>query len=1031
MNYIDYNDEVSELEIEYDLDEEYEEISSIVPTSGDALIASINHLGRVDIEYMSRISGIPKDMIIGELRGTAIFQDPFVFEGAQFWDITKGRLLRSQYICGNIPRKLEIAERMNLKFPGCFDANVDELSKLLPSQIDIDEIHVSLGAAWVPADIYALFIQELLNLRETPNVYFNKQLSTWRVESLDEMKGSVLNNYTFGTTSLSAVKIIEQTMNAKTVKVYDYNWYSQSAFERILNQPATLAAQEKQKIIIREFSQWVLRDNIRSLLEECYNSAFVGYMFSPYDGSFLQLPGLNPYVSLYPHQKNGVARILLSQSNVLLAHDVGAGKTYEIVAGVHELKRLGLSKKNLIVVPNNVLKATVDAHKLLYPYDDIFAIYPKDFGPSVRNDVLLRIQQEDHVAIYMAYSSFDMIAMSKSYWVQKKTREIKELRTAASNCSNKQEKRALESEADSRAKKLSKFLLETPESGYIPFEDLGITTLVVDEAHNYKNIPMSSKTDNIVGMHTKGSRKCAEMLEKCACVDRLIFATGTPLTNSLADLYVLQTYLQPKELKFHEIDSFDMWINCFGERETNFEIDVDSSHLLPMTRFSSFQNLTELMCLFSMVCDFHYTDEDDSSLPEFNGYSDICVHRSVAQTKYISELAERTELIRAHGIPRTEDNLLKVTTDGRKCALDIRLVDLLQYVEPTEKTKIRACAECVAGLYHRYPGTCQAVFSDIGTPKTEFNVYDALRAELTDLGVSIYEIAYVHDATTESGRAKLFQAINSGTVRVIIGSTAKLGIGVNVQEKLVALHHLSVPWRPADMVQREGRIIRRGNTCDKVFIFRYITEGSFDSYSWQLLENKQRFISSFLSGKAAVREIDDIADAVLSYAEVKALAIGNPLIKKRVETSNKLERAKIAGRQRQRQLMDLRAVIEGTPAKISKLNNLVRTVRADIALYEDSREVVPVAEREAFGEELIDAINGNALRESERVFDVYQGFSVILPANMLSDRPFVFVQSCNGGKYYLEMKKDKPLGCSKSIDYLLDHLGDREINLLA
>ena len=1018
--------EIKEADMLYEYEEECELDKSDGASSDEILVTCLNKLGRVDLEQMSESSGKTYEQLVLDLRGSAIFQDPAEFENDEQWDITKGWQISPQYCSGNINKKLEIAEKMNEKFPGCFESNILALKKMLPSSLCLNDIHVSPGAPWIPAEVYAQFAKEMLNLRCRPQIFFNEEVSTWRIVAPEEAKTSVANNMTYGTSYISALKILEQTMNAKTVKIYDYVPTFGWKYESVFNKDATLAAQEKQKIIIREFVKWVHNNKyIRGWLEECYNDAFVGYGVSAYDGSFLEFPDLNPDVTFYPHQRNAIARMLLSTENLLLAHDVGTGKTYEMCAGVHELYRMGLSKKNLVVVPNNVLKATVDAHKHLYPDDKILAVFPKDFVPKHRQEILEKVRDGDYVAVYMAYSSFDMIVMSKNYWINKMLSNRNALINAINNTSRKEEKRLLEREKEAISKKLSEYIIKGTDTPWLTFDKLGVETLIVDEAHNYKNIPLKSKADNIIGMHTSGSKKCKEMLEKTKVVKKLILATGTPLTNSLADLFVLQSYLQPEELKFRGIDSFDMWINTFGERETNFEVDVDSKHLRAMTRFSTFHNLTELMCLFSTVCDFHHVGEDESELPMFNGYRDVCVPKTKAQSDYIKELSERTELIRTHQVKRTEDNLLKVTTDGRKCALDVRLVDPKYYLWDHEKNKIDVCAEHIYELYCKEPGTCQVVFSDIGTPKTSFNVYDGIKYELMGYGIPEQQIAFVHDATTESARARLFSAINSGEIRVVIGSTAKLGVGVNVQERLIALHHLSVPWRPADMVQREGRIIRRGNSCNEVYIYRYITEGSFDSYSWQLLENKQRFISSFLSGTSAARDADDVADVVLNYAEVKALAIGNPLIKKRVETANRLERTKISCRQRQKQLIDLRAVVDNVPAELERLENHRRITLSDIELYSSSKEVVHQDERIAFGEELLDAINNNHMKNTERLFDNYQGFDVFLPANMDCEKPHIYIRSLNGGAYYLEMETDKPLGCAMRIDHLLEHLCDR------
>ncbi len=1014
----------------------------------EALLACLNTFGRVDIEFIAEQSDLPIEKAISELEG-AIFQDPDPFLKGEKYDLKSHWMLSSKYLSGNVRKKLSIAMGANIKFPKHFDANIAKLKAVLPEKVDIDDIHIGLGASWIPVQEIAIFIAKFLNLKKIPEVYFYEDLLTYKIIPTDESKDSVLNTITYGVRGdspeygseyikqyLTAIDIIEQTMNAKTIKVFDYNLkgsWSFCGYEPVFNQAKTIEAQNKQKAIIDAFRDYVYSDRARTVrFEQYYNDKLVGYTYSQYDGSFLKLPGLNPDIKLYKHQRDVIARVLLSGNNMLLAHDVGTGKTYEMIVSVHELYRMGMSKKNLVVVPNNVLKATVDAHRQLYKDDKILAIYPKDFSPENRNHMLELIRDNDYVAIYMAYSSFDMVVMSKEYYINKMTGEIKDLNTAFFNTSVSHERRKLVQKEEALKKKLSKYILEEEVPSWLTFDKLGINTLVVDEAHNYKNIPIRTRADSIVGMGGS-SKKCREMLEKSHFVDRLIFATGTPLTNSLADLFTFQTYLQPATLEYHKINTFDTWVNTFGQRETTIECDVDSNSksLRTMTRFSSFHNLSELMSLFSQVCDFHHLDESEEGLPKFNGHQDICVPKNRAQFEYINNLSERTDLIRAKKVKRNEDNLLKVTIDGRLAALDIRLVDCDVPFDKTLTSKTDACADKIFEICQKYPESVQIVFSDIGTPKAKFNIYDELANKLEVKGIPRHQIAFIHDATTESARAKLFDAMNKGTVRVVVGSTPKLGVGVNVQERLVALHHLSVPWRPADMVQREGRILRKGNTSPEIFMFRYITEGSFDAYSWQLLENKQRFISSFLAGTSPTREIEDIADAVLSYAEVKALAIGNPLIKKRVEVANKLERTKIAYRSRQKEIQELKSVIETIPEKLLRLKRLSKMARKDYEFYKASKETISNDERIAFGEELLEALHNNVEQPKERIFDTYQGFSVILPANMSEKYPHILISSEKGTPYYceIELENKTPLGCTKSIDYLLEHLLERSEKL--
>ncbi len=1030
----------TEAEVEQFLPDKYYSVS-------DALVKCLNERMAVDIGYISKISGEPEQNVISGLKGV-IFQDPAVFENRSEYDAYEGWIVAESYLSGNIQQKIRTAVEVNRRFGGKFESNIEALERILPECVELEDIHLSLGATWIPPHEIALFIKDFLNLSEAPEVNFYKDLGLWKVEEPKEAKKSVLNTITYGVLEdggyaetrkqyLTAIDIIGQTLNAKTVKVTDYEMKRGSVwgtydYEPVFNKEKSMEAREKQQAIIDAFRDWVYSNKVRAeRFEGYYNDAYVGYCFSAYDGSFLEFPGLNKDISIYGHQRNIIARILLSNGNILLAHDVGTGKTYVIVVSVSELYRLGISKKNMVVVPNDILESVVAVHRKLYKNDRILVVTPNDITPDKRNDILQEIRDGDYVAVYIAYSSFNMITMSKDHYIRKMTEEVRMLRASASNASSKKEKKEYQSRADKCSKKLSEYLLEAEDSPWLNFDDLGIETLIVDEAHNYKNIPIKTKTNGVVGMSSKGSEKCKEMLEKVHHCKRTIFATGTPLTNSLADLYTFQTYLQPEVLKYHNIDTFDTWVSTFGQRETNIECDVDANanSLRTMTRFSSFNNLSELMSIFSQCCDFYHQPEDEDGMPQYDGPIDVCVPINPVQAEYIRSLSERTEKIRAGEVKRNEDNLLKVTVDGRKAALDIRLVKDMGDTEIKEKTKIRACAEKVYEVYTSQSGTVQIVFSDIGVPRDGFNVYDEVRRECIKLGIPASEIAFVHDATTGKARAKLFSDMNKGIKRVVVGSTQKLGVGVNVQEHLVAIHHLSVPWRPADMVQREGRILRKGNTCEKVQIFRYITEGTFDAYSWQLLESKQRFIASFLSGTGAERQISDIADTVLSYAEVKALAIGNPLIKKRVEVSNSLERVKVASRARQKQLQEQRSVIDISTRKAKEYRRLAQTARNDYLFYGENKVSVPNEERIAFGEELLEAVGSNIGISRERDFDTYMGFDIVLPSNMSDEYRHILVKRENGGTYICEIDKEKTaMGCSKSIDYLLEHLDTRAEN---
>ena len=988
----------------------------------DAFIRCRRRFHVVDIHYIAQIAGVTPREVVAALNGKAIFQDPEYYSEKLFWSVEEGWLFREQYLSGFLPDKLKKAEQMNRRFRHCFDANIKALKKLIDADGDsAGQMEITLGSPFIPCDIYAEFIRFLLRLRVKPVVRFNAVRSVFEVivTAKDDMD-TIRRNPLYSTGRMSALDIIIKTMNAATLKVYDEQTDYYGKVVRIFNKTYTYRVQEIQKRIVREFREFIAASSVRQIrIRDAYARRFVGFYNEPYDGSYLDFPDLNPEVVLYDHQKSSVARILESEQNVLLAHHVGAGKTHVIVVAAHELYRTGLSRKNLIVVPNNILQDFEKVHRQLYPDDNILVVTPRKFTPTRRKDVLTQIREGDHVAVYMAYSSFDMIKMSKIYKLTQMSREIDRLRAAAANAPTKTEGAAYQQMADRVSKKMYAFTLEYEDPAWPCFDSLGVQTLFLDEAHNYKNISIKSRSDNIVGMRAKGSARSDEALEKVRYAERAVFATGTPLCNSLADMYTLMTFLQPEQLKFRQIDTFDLWINTFGERTSDFELDV-AHKLRAVTRFSSFHNLSELMSMFSMVCDFCY--DIDRDIPVEPVYEDVRLDILPEQAEYISDLGHRTDLIARHKVPRTEDNLLKVTTDGRKCALDPRLVGLNT---GSDGSKVDACADKIFEIYTRYPGKAQVVFSDLGTPKQGFNIYDSLRYRLVQKGIPWEEIAFVHDANSEQKRLKLFRRVNEGRVRVILGSTEKLGVGVNIQKHLIALHHLSVPWRPSDIEQREGRILRRGNECGKVFIFRYITEGTFDGYSWQKLESKQKFIASFLAGASSASKVDDIADTVLSYAEIKALAIGNPLIKKRVETANMIEHLRISSRQRSKELAKLRDVIETRPDRMARQKELIRIMQADAAFYKENRTRISQEERRAFGEELIAALRDNADQKEAKIFDTYQGFTVELPQYMAPEKPYVYLIGPNGGRYYAAMDYEKPMGCSQRLDILLDRLEDR------
>lgn len=1044
------DDFFEEMDLVYDMDRmddeedtpDRDDESLAVPadSAGDALIACIRQKGSVSLSWMSTHSGLDVSELISRLKGHGIFQDPDHMQESDTYDPKDGWVLAASYLTGNLRQKRQRAKVWNERFPGLFQENLDAIDRRLPSRIPIDQIHLSLGATWIPEEMYGEFIAELLDSWTVREVIYEPVLGVWKTEYQASDLSYVRNNLTYGTLEISALKIIEQTMNARTVKIYDRKYVRDDegklAERSILNREKTQQAQDRQRQICEAFADWCMSDVHRmEELETCYNEEFSAFSTVEFDGSFLDFPGLNPDIHLYDHQKNAVARILLSGKNTLLAHEVGTGKTYELICAAHEMKRLNIANRILITVPNQVFQDFISAHELLYPDDDILTIRSSQMTPAKRQKTLEMIRDSEFTVCYMAHSTFDRVKMSHAYWVKQKQKEIQNLKNDVLSLSG-----SLKYKLTNRIKALSESLIRFEEKNDgkdegLCYDDLNFDALFVDEAHKYKNIPLQCRADNVVGLNANGAVKCKEMVEKARSTEHLVFATGTPLTNSIADLFVLQSYLQPDELADLQVGSFDQWINTFAQRETNFEVDVDSSHLRPMTRFSTFHNLPELMALFSTVCDFHYADAQEDLLPEFNGYSDVTVEKTRSQAEYIADLVERTENVRNRKVSRKTDNLLKITNDGRMCAMDLRLLDEELPEAEIPFCKISQCADKVTEMAREFPDSAQLVFSDIGTPKKTFNVYDELKKQLLERGFQESEIAFVHDAETEIARKKLFAAVNQGKVRVMIGSTEKLGTGVNVQERLVAMHHLSVPWRPADMVQREGRIIRQGNTSKEVRIFRYITEGTFDSYSWQLLENKQRFISAFLAGSAKERTMEDIADTVLSYAELKAIAIGNPLIKKRVETANALERTKTRYRQRQNQLQNLQIEIKSIPDKIFEQKTSVQRMQADDALYKKMNRVISRDEREKIGNEIITGIYDARYIMGVQFYNImeYKGFQVLVrpsdywysTSDPKGEKPIYLKGRSIQQLYPLKVKTDSAIGLTMSLDYLLSHLPDQ------
>ena len=810
-----------------------------------------------------------------------------------------------------------------------------------------------------------------------------------------------------------------------------------SGKKRVINKDETVLAIEKQQKMIAEFQKWVWKDEKRKeRLETIFENNFSCVRRRIFDGSFLDFPTMSPEVQLYPYQKNAAARILFSP-NTLLAHEVGSGKTYVMIAAGMEMRRMGLSKKNLYVVPNNIVGQWQNIFLSMYPAAKLLTVEPKSFTPSKREKMLEKICDEEFDGIIMAYSCFEQIPLSQKFYVDQLQDTLARIKEIAEDTKKNTSK--LQKQKEKISKQLAELTVTLGMlSGDVYFDDMGITRLFVDEAHNYKNVPVETKTDRVLGIKNGGSKKCADMMNKVRTVQKsgggVVMATGTPITNSITDAFIMQKYLQNGELGLLDLQNFDSWIGMFAERVTEFEIDVDTSSYRLATRFAKFHNLPELTSLFSQIADFHQLDQTNS-IPDFDGYSDALVAKTQDFSDYLHDISVRADAVRHGHVARTTDNMLKITTDGRKAALDLRLISTKYGF--TYQSKAARCAENVFKIYQNTAGT-QLIFCDTSTPKAGFNMYDEMRRLLTRMGIPNNEIAYVHDAVSESKRSLLFEMMRKGQIRVLIGSTFKLGMGVNVQDMLIAVHHLDVPWRPADMTQREGRILRQGNKNPKVEIYRYITEGSFDAYSWQLLETKQRFITGLLSGTYTERDGTDIEDTVLNYAEIKALAVGNPLVKKRVETANELSRYLTLQRKLVETRLRLEKELRELPSQIAYQNGLIESARKDKGYYDSYIHSLPVpattaekneeaAKRKGIREMIFAAIKTNELKTAESMLMMYRGFQIVLPANMKKEKTFIWLQ--RSGRYYVELG-DTEVGALIRIDNFLDSL-DTHIDKLS
>lgn len=1011
----------------------------------DGLVLSLANLGKVDIEYIAAIAGSDHKSVIQTLCGS-IYQNPATWDECLY----KGWETAEEYLSGHLMRKWKAAKEANKTYSGYFETSVRALESVMPAPADSDDIYVTLGSPWVPADIIDDFIVHLFgpvsqtctitqhngerlsfedSFAQIYAVRHDEITGTWEIPKKNRYYHSIGVTETYGTPRIEALHILERTLNLQAILVTDEvaSCTGTSGKKRVVNQSETSSVREKQKKLIKEFQHWIWNDPQRAeRLQIIFENTFGCVRVRHFDGQFFTFPTMSPNAALHPYQKDAVARIIFTP-NTLLAHDVGSGKTYEMIAAGMELKRMGLSTKNLYVVPNNIVEQWRDVFLELYPKANLLIVSPRTFKPRKRETVLEKVRDSDYDGIIMAYSCFEQIPLSRNYYVTELEAKKQGILEAASNTGKVTSRLRKKKELVQKALDEMNTRLDDLYDG-IYFDELGITRLFVDEAHNFKNVPLETKMKNVLGISAKGSKRCQDMLDKVRCVQRnnnsggVVLATGTPITNSVAEAFVMQQYLQPGELAILGLQNFDSWVGMFAEQAMEFEIDVDTSSFRMSTRFSRFHNLPELTRLLASVADFHHVDSS-VGIPE-KETTDAIIGKTDDFENFLHDISRRADLVRKGCICRRDDNMLKITSDGRKAALDMRLVDSTAVF--TFQSKVARCAENVFYVYTQTNAErlTQLVFCDTSTPKDSFNLYDELKNLLVGMGIGSNEIAFVHDAKTEQDRTKLFASVRLGDVRVLVGSTFKLGLGVNVQDRLVALHHLDVPWRPSDMTQREGRILRQGNANPKVKIFRYITEGSFDAYSWQLLETKQRFIEGLLSGSLDDRSGTDVDNAVLSYAEVKALAVGNPLVKKRVQAANELARYQalqhktLESRERMSQelaslsgkMAHQKCLIESVAKdELFALSPAAKRIDSDSPEERKRRQFI----RQSIGRELAN----NGFAREERQLMSYRGFEVVLPANMDSLRPYLWVK--RNGKWRVELG-DAELGYLIRLDNCID-----------
>ncbi len=920
-----------------------------VDTASEALAVSLAEKAKVDMDYMAELTGKTEQEVYADLTGV-IFLNPMHGYGGSAGE---KYLTADEYLSGNVREKLEWAKRSAEQYPEDYTANVQALERVQPVDLTASEIAVRLGATWLPPKIVEQFMFELFSTsnrsRWNIHVHYSKYTGEWNIEGKSYDKGNIKAQNTYGTERISGYKIVEETLNLRDVRIFDYETDHHGNRVPILNKKETAIAQGKQQLIKQAFQDWIWKDPARrERLTRLYNDKFNSTRPREYDGSHLNFVGINPEITLRPHQVNAIAHILYG-GNTLLAHVVGAGKTFEMVAAAQESKRLGLCQKSLFVVPNHLTEQWASEYLQLYPSANILVATRKDFETKNRKRFCGRIATGDYDAIIIGHSQFEKIPVSaerQRYLLEQQRREVLDgIAELKANHGERFSIKQMERTKKSIDAKLEKLNDQSRKDDVVTFEELGIDRIFIDEAHYYKNLAAFSKMRNVGGISQTEAQKSSDLYMKCRYLDELtggrgvIFATGTPISNTMVEMYTMQKYLQYQALEEHGLLNFDAWASTFGETVTAIELAPEGTGYRAKTRFSRFYNLPELMSMFKEVADIQTADMLKLPVPKAE-YHNIVLKPSEQQKEMVAALGERAEKVRNRMVDSTEDNMLLITNDGRKLALDQRLLNPL--LPDSDTGKVNACADNIFAIWQRTSArrSTQMAFCDLSTPKGngDFNIYDDLRDKLIARGIPAEEIAYIHTANTEAQKKELFGKVRSGQVRVLIGSTQKMGAGTNVQKKLAALHHLDCPWRPSDLQQREGRIIRQGNENDEVDIYTYVTENTFDSYLYQLVEGKQKFIGQIMTSKSPVRSAEDIDETALSYAEIKALCTGNPHIKEKMDLDIDVQRLRLlkANHLSQRYALEDQ-IIKTLPQEIARYEQYIEGYTSDMdRLKEDT-----------------------------------------------------------------------------------------------